>query len=255
MLVSIITPVHNSIEHVEEAIQSILKQTYTNWELILIDDKSSDSSLEVLHAYEEKDSRIHLLKNEKNKGAALTRNRGIEASKGRFIAFLDSDDLWEPTKLETQIAFMLEKGHAFTYTSYLTFRNDNEEVGVLEVPEKVNHNDLLKTCSIGCLTAMYDTEVLGKVYMPIISKRQDYALWLKILKEIPFAYGINTPLAKYRLRSDSISGNKLKAAGYQWKVYREFENLSIFQASYYFIHYSIFGVIKTYFNKMQKQKD
>lgn len=250
MLVSIITPVHNAVLHVEETIESILNQTYKNWELILIDDNSSDKGIHILNKYQELDARIKVLKNGNNKGAALTRNRGIEAAKGRFISFLDSDDLWVPTKLEKQVKYMLDHKHAFTYTSYLTFRDD-EEVGILKVPERVNHNDLLKTCSIGCLTAMYDTEQLGKVYMPIISKRQDFALWLKILKEIPYAYGIQEPLAKYRLRSDSISGNKFKAARYQWRVYREFENLNMIEAGYYFLHYSFFGVLKTYFNKVK----
>lgn len=256
MLVSIITPVHNSIDHVEEAIQSILNQTYTNWELILIDDNSSDSGIHILQKYEALDQRITLLKNSNNQGAAVTRNKGIKAASGRFIAFLDSDDLWTPEKLETQVKFMIDNDYSFTYTGYTTFRDsDPEDIGLLRVPSKVNHRDLLKTCSIGCLTAMYDTQLLGKVYMPLISRRQDFALWLKILKEIPYAYGIDEPLAKYRLRSDSISGNKLRAAGYQWKVYREFEHLNIFQAAYFFVHYSFFGVIKTYFNKIKRQKD
>ncbi|MFC3880865.1 glycosyltransferase family 2 protein [Algoriphagus namhaensis] len=248
MLVSIITPVHNAVLHIEETIESILKQTYENWELILIDDKSSDNGIDILRDYEGKDPRIKVLRNNNNQGAALTRNRGIKAAQGRFIAFLDSDDLWLPEKLEKQLDFMLQNGHAFTYTSYIKFR-DQEDVGVMKVPKKVNHRDLLKTCSIGCLTAMYDTEQLGKVYMPIISRRQDFALWLQILKIIPFAYGIQEPLAKYRLRSDSISGNKFKAAGYQWRVYREFEHLNVVEAGYYFLHYSFFGVIKTYFNR------
>lgn len=256
MLVSIITPVHNSIDHVEQSIKSILAQTYENWELILIDDKSSDTGLQVLKKYEALDPRIHLLKNTNNQGAAITRNRGIKAAKGRFIAFLDSDDLWLPEKLETQVKFMLDNDYAFTYTSYTIFRDkETTDSGVLIVPEKVTHKDLLKTCSIGCLTAMYDTKRLGKVYMPIISRRQDFALWLKILKEIPYAYGIERPLAKYRLRSNSISGNKLIAAKYQWRVYREFEKLNVFQAAYYFVHYSFFGIIKTYFNKIKGQKD
>ncbi|KPQ13227.1 MAG: Glycosyltransferases involved in cell wall biogenesis [Algoriphagus marincola HL-49] len=251
MLVSVITPVHNSYELVEETIQSVLNQTFKDWELILIDDKSSDNGLQILKKYEKLDPRIRLLENSKNKGAALTRNRGIEAAKGRFIAFLDSDDLWEPTKLERQLEFMTSNGFPFTFTAYRKFR-DGEIVGVQDVPEKVNHKQLLKTCSIGCLTAIYDTDQLGKVYMPDISRRQDFALWLKLLKLVPFAYGLNEPLAKYRLRSDSISGNKWKAAQYQWRVYREFEHLNVFQAAYYFVNYTFFGVLKTYFHKAKK---
>lgn len=251
MLVSIITPVHNAYSLIEETIQSILNQTFTDWELILIDDYSSDMGIHILNKYEELDPRIHLFENPKNMGAAISRNKGIEMAKGRFIAFLDSDDLWEPNKLELQVKFMLENKHAFSFTGYHKFRGKTI-VGQHFVPARVTHEELLKTCSIGCLTAMYDTDQLGKVFMPIISKRQDFALWLKILKMIPYAYGINQPLARYRLRGDSISGNKFKAARYQWKVYRDFENLNLFKSCYYFAHYAFFGVIKTYLNKAKK---
>ncbi|SHO64447.1 glycosyltransferase family 2 protein [Algoriphagus zhangzhouensis] len=251
MLVSVITPVHNAGEHIEETIESVLKQTFQDWEMILIDDKSTDSSLKIIEKYLAQDSRIRLIKNSKNQGAAVTRNNGIEAAQGRYIAFLDSDDLWLPTKLEKQLAFMKKHGYAFTYTAYEKLK-DGQIIGVQEVGERVNHNDLLKTCSIGCLTVIYDTQKLGKMLMPIISRRQDFALWLKILKEIPFAYGLNEVLSTYRLRSDSISGNKFKAAKYQWRVYREFEHLNLFEASYYFLQYSVFGVLKTYFHKEKK---
>ena len=248
MLVSIITPVHNADRHVKETIESILSQTFEDWELILIDDFSTDNGIQILKEYERIDSRIRLLKNDVNQGAAVTRNRGIDVAKGRYIAFLDSDDLWAPNKLEKQLAFMQKNDYAFTYTSYHIFRG-NVQNGIMHVPEKVTHSELLKTCSIGCLTVMYDTEKLGKMLMPIISRRQDFALWLKILKKIPYAYGMQEPLASYRLRDDSISGNKFKAATYQWRVYREFENLNFIQASYYFFHYSIYGVLKTYFKR------
>ncbi len=251
MLVSIITPVHNAYSHIEETIQSVLQQTFTDWELILIDDYSTDKGIHILNKYKELDSRIHLYENQDNLGAALSRNKGIEVAKGRFIAFLDSDDLWEPNKLEIQVNFMLENNYSFTFTGYHKFR-DEGIVGEHTVPAKVSHEELLKTCSIGCLTAMYDTDQLGKVYMPIISRRQDFALWLRILKEIPYAYGINQPLAKYRLRGDSISGNKFRAAKYQWRVYREFEHLGLFETCYYFSHYAFFGVLKTYLHKGKK---
>ncbi|UZD23039.1 glycosyltransferase family 2 protein [Algoriphagus halophytocola] len=251
MLVSIITPVHNAYSHIEDTIQSVLNQTFSDWELILVDDYSTDRGMHILNKYEQLDSRIHIYENSYNLGAALSRNRGIEKAQGRYIAFLDSDDLWEPTKLEEQVKFMQDNNYAFTFTGYHKFR-ETEIIGEHEVPAKVTHEELLKTCSIGCLTAMYDTDQLGKVYMPEISKRQDFALWLKILKEIPYAYAIQKPLAKYRLRGDSISGNKLKAAKYQWRVYREFEHLNFFQSCYYFSHYAVFGVLKTYLHKAKK---
>lgn len=244
-LVSIITPNYNSARFIGETIESVLAQTYTNWELIIIDDNSTDNSLEVLEQYQDH-PKIRIISNSVNSGAAICRNQAIEIAKGRFIAFLDSDDVWYPEKLEKQINFMHNNQHVFTYTAYDKINEQGNEIGHIDIPLKLNYQDLLKTCSIGCLTAIYDTNKLGKVYMPDIRKRQDYGLWLKILKQEKFAYGINTSLAKYRVRNNSISSNKLKAAGYQWKIYRDVEDLSLIKSFILMIHYTFHGVIKSF---------
>lgn len=246
-LVSIITPSYNSSKYIGKTIKSILSQTYTNWELIVIDDCSTDNSVEQLNIYADQDDRIKIISLEKNSGAAVARNTGIKYAQGRFIAFLDSDDTWDSNKLEKQIEFMLTNDYAFTYTAYHKVNEHGEYLSTVNIPERISYNELLKTCVIGCLTAMYDTETLGKITFPLIRKRQDFALWLKILKKVPFAYGLDEDLASYTVRNDSISANKFKAAQYNWYLYRKIENLSLIQSLYYFSHYMIKGIIRAKF--------
>ncbi|MFD2036795.1 glycosyltransferase family 2 protein [Belliella marina] len=246
-IVTIITPLHNAEGFISNCIESVISQTYPHWEMIIVDDCSTDGGIEIVKKYQERDSRIKLLINETNSGPAVSRNKAIEAANGKYIAFLDSDDMWCSTKLEEQLDFMRQNDYAFTFTAYDKINENGEIAGHIDAPHEVTYNDLLKTCSIGCLTVVYDTEKLGKVYMPIIKRRQDFALWLKILKIIPKAYGLNKPLAKYRLMSNSVSSNKFKASRYQWKVYRDIENLNIISSIYYFTYYTIKGLVKTYF--------
>lgn len=246
-LVSVITPMYNSGACIGKTIESVLFQTYLNWEMIVVNDCSNDNSLDVVCGYAKMDDRILVINNDLPSGAAVSRNVAISEAKGRFIAFLDSDDIWYPSKLEEQLSFMISNSYEFTYTAYDKFVESGEIVGHIDVPSSVSYFDLLKTCSIGCLTVMYDTEKIGKVYMPIIEKRQDYALWLRILKIVPRAYGINRSLAKYRLSPNSISSNKLNASKFQWRVYREIEGFSLIRSAYYFANYFFYGVIKTYF--------
>jgi glycosyltransferase involved in cell wall biosynthesis len=244
-LVSIITANYNAAKYISDTIESVLAQSYDNWEMIIVDDCSSDNSIEIIESYIAKDSRIKLVQLEQNSGAAVARNRAIELAQGRFIAFLDSDDLWQSDKLEKQISFMLKNGYIFSYSHYDLIDEDNKRYGTtFKAPPKVSYNDLLKTCSIGCLTAIYDTKSLGKVTMPLILKRQDYGLWLKILKKIDYAYCYDESLAIYRTRTNSISSNKIKAAQYQWKIYRDVEKLGIFKSIFYFIHYVYNGLRK-----------
>ncbi len=252
--VSIITPLHNSSQYISKTIQSVLNQTYTDWELLIVDDCSTDDSASIVQKYTVKNKRINLIQLKSNSGAAVARNTAIEKARGRYIAFLDSDDLWTPTKLEEQIDFMQKNNYAFTFTAYNKIDENGNKFGVIEVPDKVNYYNLLKTCSIGCLTAVYDTGMLGKVYMPLINKRQDYGLWLRILKLTPYAYSINKPLANYRVRASSLSGNKITAAKYQWKVYREIEELTLIKSAYFFTTYFLNGIIKTYVNKDGKTR-
>ncbi len=243
-LVSIITPSYNSSRFIAQTIESVISQAYKNWEMIIIDDCSPDNSNEIIKEYIKKDSRIKLIKLEKNSGPAVARNRAIQEAKGRYIAFLDADDLWYPEKLDKQIKFMNENNLSFTYCAYKLIDDEYNNLGIFIPPEKVSYNSILKTNSIGCLTAIYDAKILGKVYMPNILKRQDYGLWLKILKQINTTKGILEPLAIYRLRKNSVSSNKLKAAKFQWKIYREVEQLSLTESIYYFIHYALNGIKK-----------
>ncbi|WP_114749051.1 glycosyltransferase family 2 protein [Pleomorphovibrio marinus] len=249
MKVSIITPSFNSSTFIRETVDSVICQTYKDWELIICDDGSDDGTIEILKKYVALDQRIKLIQNEVNFGPAVSRNNAIKHASGDFIAFLDSDDVWMPEKLAMQISFMLKNNIAFSFSPYIRITENGDYINTIYVPSKVNYDQLLKSCHIGCLTAVYSVKMLGKVYMPNISKRQDFALWLKILRMIPFAYSFPEVLAKYRVRKNSISNNKFKAAKYQWKVYREVENLGFFRSVYYFCYYSFLGFTKTYFSK------
>ena len=190
-IVSVVTPTYNSSNFIVDTIKSVISQTYTDWELIIVDDCSLDDTLEIVQSYIVKDSRIQLIQLPQNSGASVARNAAIKASKGRYISFLDSDDLWLPDKLEKQLAFMRSNYFAFTYTAYDKINVDSQKFGEIGIPDKVSYNDLLKVCSIGCLTVIYDTKYFGKVYMPSIRKRQDLGLWLKLLKKTKYAYGLS----------------------------------------------------------------
>ncbi len=238
-LVSVITPLYNCEPYAAETIASVLKQSYEEWEMIIVDDCSTDRSAEVVENIAAKEPRIRLLRLERNMGPAVARNRAIREARGRYIAFLDGDDIWSEKKLERQIAFMEERDVALSYTGY--YRIDEisgETIDRIEVPETVDYKELLKQNIIGCLTAVYDTEKLGRVYMPEIRKRQDFGLWLAILKRIPYACGLNEPLAYYRIRSASVSSNKILSSAYNWKLYREVEKLPWYKAVYYFGWYT-----------------
>jgi len=244
-LVSIITPSYKSERFIAECIESVLSQTYENWEMIIVDDCSPDNSNDIIEEYCKKDARIKLLRLEQNSGPAVARNTAIKEAKGRFIAFLDADDLWVQEKLKKQLTFMQKNDIAFSFSEYVKIdENSNVISEVIHRPKKVDYKRMLKSNYIPCLTVIYDTAKLSKVYMPLILKRQDYALWLKILKKIDFAYCYNEPLAKYRFYAGSLSSNKLVAAMYVWKLYREIEKLSLFSALYYFSNYIVISFIK-----------
>lgn len=245
-------PLYNAHEYLEYSIQSVLGQTYTNFELLIVDDASTDNSLVIAERFSKLDDRVKVLSLPVNSGAAVARNLAIKNASGRYIAFLDSDDSWKENKIERQLAFMQKKSIAFSYTEFDKVDSLGNVILKVCVPAKVSYSSLLKTTPIGCLTAMYDTSVVGKVYMPLIRKRQDLGLWLKLLKIVPYAYGLNESLADYRLREGSISENKLNAAIYTWTLYRYVEKLNFFTAIYYFSHYALNGFIKTKFPKLGK---
>lgn len=242
--VSIITPAFNSGRFINTTIQSILNQSFHDWELIITDDCSSDNTWEIISNYEKRDQRIKVLGLKKNFGAGRARNNSIKHTSGRFIAFCDSDDQWNPDKLEKQIQFMLENDLALSYSSYMVIDEEGKEQGGVIAPQKVTYQTMLRNNYIGCLTAMYDTHKLGKVYMPEIRKRQDWALWLSILKKTPYALGIQENLAIYRDRSKSISSNKINLIKYNWNIYRKVECFSRAKAAFYIVQFLFYYLKK-----------
>ncbi|ARV13821.1 glycosyltransferase family 2 protein [Polaribacter sp. SA4-12] len=233
-LVSIITPNYNSEKFISETINSVLNQTYKNWEMIIVDDVSTDKSIDIITFFCKQDSRIQLHQLSDNSGAAIARNKAISLAKGTFIAFLDSDDLWLPKKLEFQLDFMLKNNYSLSYTSYEIINEEGNSTNkTIKCKDKLDYNRMLYSNEIGCLTAMYNKDVLGKIFMPKIRKRQDYGLWLKVLKSEKYAFGLATVLAQYRDRSQSISNNKVEMLKWNWNLYKNVENLSYFRATYY----------------------
>lgn len=243
-LVSIVTPVYNSEKFISETIDSIQNQTYKHWELILVDDCSSDNSYDIISEYIKNDKRIRYIKLEKNSGAAVSRNTGIKNAKGRFIAFLDSDDIWLPEKLEKQVKYMLDKKIGFTFTSYRYMKEDGTKTNkVAKAPYKIDYNGLLKNTIIGCSTVVLDRKIVGNFLMPLVRKGQDTATWLMILRNQKYAYGIEEILVDYRLVGNSLSSNKIKALKRTWNIYRSVEKINVFKSTYVFCFY-VFNAIK-----------
>ncbi len=238
-LVSIITPSYNASKFIEETINSVLMQTYTNWELIIVDDSSVDNSVEIIESYLKNDVRIKLIQLEKNIGAAEARNIGLRMAKGRYIAFLDSDDIWMPQKLEKQLRFMQKKAIAFSFTAYQQMSADGKILKKsINAPPFITYNGYLKNTIIGCLTVIINRDLTGSFEMPNIKSSHDMALWLEIMKRGFVAYGINETLAKYRIVNTSNTANKWKAAKDVWKVYREIEKIHFLKSFYLFCNYA-----------------
>ncbi|HKX87470.1 MAG TPA: glycosyltransferase family 2 protein [Flavobacterium sp.] len=244
-LVSIITPTFNSEKFISATIQSVLKQSYPNWEMIIVDDCSTDKTVEIIQNLMEEDTRIHLIKLNRNSGASKARNEAIKLVQGSYMTFLDADDIWFSDFIKNSIETIKQTGIPFVFSSY---RRSNEDLEFVYsdfiVPTKVTYTDILKTNSISCLTAFLDVKTLGIKLMPDIRKRQDMGLWLKYLKEIPFAYGIQKPQAIYRIRENSLSRNKKNLIKYQWQFYREVEKLGFFKSIYYMLHWMYRGFMK-----------
>ncbi len=244
-LVSIITPSYNSAKYIAETIQSVQNQTYTNWEMIIVDDCSSDNTEQVINEIQQTDSRIRFFKLDQNSGSGVARNKGIESASGDYMTFIDSDDIWFPSFIEKSIETIQSSKTSFVFSSYKRSNEDLEFIySDFIVPQKVAYTDILKSNSISCLTAFVDIKTLGKKFMPKIRKRQDMGLWLQYLKEIPFAYGIQEPQAIYRIRENSLSRKKSDLLKYQWEFYREVEKLSIFQSVYYMFQWMYRGFMK-----------
>ncbi len=244
-LVSIITPSYNTAEYIAESIKSVQSQTYKNWEMIIVDDCSTDNTDEVVQAYLS-DPRIKYLKNEKNSGAAVSRNYAIREAKGKWIAFLDSDDLWLPEKLEKQIAFMEHSGYHFSYTQYEEIDAQSNLIGtVVTGPKKVTKHGMYNYCWIGCLTVMYDAEFVGLIQIENIKKNNDYAMWLKVCKKAN-CYLLDEVLAKYRRgRVGSISTHGYSTLiKWHYQLHRICDNRNSLVAAWFTCRNLFFGLVK-----------
>lgn len=227
-LVSIIMPSYNCGQYVEESVRSVLAQTYQNWELIFVDDCSSDDSINIIKKIQLSDKRIRLFQNKINSGAAVSRNNALKEAKGKWIAFLDSDDLWEPTKLEKQVAFMEENGYYFSYTKYKEIDEESKETGiVIGGPKHVTSAGMFAFCWPGCLTVMFDREKIGLLQIADIKKNNDYAMWLKVIKKAD-CYLLDECLAKYRRgRKGSISNHSyFELIKWHYKLFRYAEAMN-----------------------------
>jgi teichuronic acid biosynthesis glycosyltransferase TuaG len=236
-LVSIITPSWNVERLIGETIESVQAQTLGDWELLIADDCSTDNTAAVIESYAAKDPRVKLIRQPRNGGPALARQAAIEQARGRFLAFLDSDDLWLPAKLERQITFAREHRAALSYTA---FRRTNENGSVtgrlIAVPASLSYDQLLKNTSIATLTALVDRDISG----PIAMKNEgydDFCLWLSILKPGHLAWGLNEDLARYRVRGVSVSSRPMRSAGWVWHIYRNVERLSLLKSAWCFAHW------------------
>lgn len=237
-LISIIIPLYNCEKFILDTVKTIQEQTYENWEAIFVNDCSTDKSVEKLKPY--LSEKIKIINLEKNSGAAITRNIGIENAKGEYIAFLDADDFWHKEKLEKQIEFMEKNNYTFTCTNYeYTDEYGNRTGKVARVPKILNYNEALKNTIIFTSTVMFNVNKLGKelIKMPNLRRGQDTATWWKVLRNGNTVYGLDIVLSYYRRSSNTLSSNKFKALKRTWKLYREAEGLSTIKSGYYFLHY------------------
>ncbi|WP_413531743.1 glycosyltransferase family 2 protein [Empedobacter brevis] len=242
-LVSIITPCYNSEKYIAETYESIKNQSYTNWEWIIVDDCSTDNSVELIREFN--DQRIKLFVQENNLGAANARNLALSKVSGRYITFIDSDDLWLPNFLETTVDYLKKNKENLVYTSYK--RVDENLQPLLEdfiAIDKVDYNRILYNCPIPMLTSVYDASVIGIVKFPEVELREDHAMWIELLKKIKYARAIEDSLAIYRIRENSVSRNKLNIALKQYDVYRKFLKMNFFKSAYYTFFWALNGLKK-----------
>lgn len=262
-LISIITPAYNVEKYIAATINAVIGQTYKNWEMIIVDDYSRDNTFAIANDFARRDNRIRVTKTAQNGGAAVARNHGIDLAGGAYIAFLDSDDLWMPEKLEVQLQRMQQADAPFSFMAYSVITEDDKPVKTIHVPLETSYRELLRGCDIGCLTVMYSTEKLGKQFFldyrtntaidiprDVLKRwgKEDYVLWLQIARKAgPHnMIGINQPLAAYRKHGSGISSNKVNAAKLQWLVYRKVERLNLVDAAFSFFCYTVNGLTKHY---------
>ena len=227
-LVSIITPTYNSEKYIAETIQSVQNQTYSNWEMVIVDDASSDKTEAIILQFATTDYRIKFYKLHKNAGAGVARNQALSMAAGRYIAFLDSDDLWKPEKLQKQIEFLTTQNAPFTFSFYECIDEMGKPLNKrIEAPLKLRYWQLFFCNFVGNLTGIYDTQVFGKIPISNLRKRQDWMVWLTVLRKIKTAQPIPESLAFYRVRQDSISASKVKLLQHNYNVYRIFYGYNI----------------------------
>lgn len=239
-LVSVIMPVYNAETFLNQSIQSVIDQSYQDWELLIVDDCSSDNSASLIQHFAESDKRIKYFKTDKPSGSpTLPRNIGIEKAQGRYIAFLDSDDVWLPHKLEEQLPLFKNKNTAIVFSNYEKITEEGKRnQRIVTAPRTTNYKQLLCGNVIGCLTAIYDTQKIGKIYFESIH-HEDYILWLAILKEGFIGRNTETVNALYRVRTQSVSSNKWKVLSWQWNIYINVEKVGYIKAIYYFMNYAL----------------
>lgn len=244
-LISIIMPTYNCAKFIEETIKSIQAQTYNSWELIIVDDCSTDNTKEIVERYIKSDTRIKYNCLEKNSGAAVARTTAMNLANGEYMAFCDSDDIWTNNKLEKQLAFMKKNNYYFTCTAYEQIDENSNSLGkIIKPKEKCNYNRLLLDCPVGNSTVMYNVKEMGKFEVPNIRKRNDDALWLQMLKKEKYIYGMPDVLMKYRIRKNSISSNKFKVIKYHWILYRNVEHLSIPRSLFHIVYWCAIKTLK-----------
>jgi teichuronic acid biosynthesis glycosyltransferase TuaG len=237
-LISIITPSWNVERLIGKTIESVQAQTLGDWELLIADDCSTDNTTGVVESYAAKDPRVKLIRQPRNGGPALARQAAIERAEGRFIAFLDSDDLWLPAKLERQVAFAREHLAPLSFTAFRRINETGSVTGrLIPVPVSLTYDQLLKNTSIATLTALVDRDLTGSIAMKD-EPYDDFCLWLSILKPGRIAYGLNEDLARYRVRGSSVSSRPLRSAGWVWHIYRNVERLSLIRSAWCFAHWS-----------------
>ena len=242
--VSIIVPMYNAEKFIGKTIESVLAQTYQNWEMLIMNDVSTDNSLAIVSVYAKKDERIKIVNTEKNVGVVKGRNFLIDLASGKYIAFLDADDYWHNEKLEKQIKFMKKKNASISCTEYTRVKENEEKINDVIIKEEISYNDMLKNNYLGCLTVIYDAKKIGKRYFKELEKNEDYVLWLEIVKDVNTIYGLKENLAYDRVLDKSRSSNKVKTAKVRWEIYRKIEKLSLLKSIYYFLHYAIRAVLK-----------
>lgn len=250
--VSIITPVYKCEKFIEQTIKCVLDQTYENWEMLLVDDCSPDNSFNIIKKYLEEDKRIKYIKLEENSGAAVARNYALKKSKGRFISYLDADDLWKKEKLEKQIEFMIENNYAFTCTDYEKIDEKANSLNkIIRIPKRVNYKLFLRNTIIQTVGVMVDTKITGKeiLEMPNIRRRQDAATWCQLLKSGYDCYEVPENLSYYRVVTNSLSSNKIKAVKGTWFLYRNIEKLSLWKSCFCFVGYAFNAVKKRIYMK------